>query len=144
MKKEEIERKALERFQSGFHCAESVSGTIIEAFGENGNEWTPEVATGFGGGIGGTKAEACGALTGGIIAIGRLYGRKKPGADKQLVYELASEYRKRFIEAFGSATCQTIVNGLGPQENMAECKKLTARAAGILAEILAETDTGTA
>ena len=144
MEKERIEQQAFDYFQSGFQCAESVSKTIVEAFGKDGSEGIPRVATAFGGGIGGSKADTCGALSGGVIALGCLYGRMKPGEDKQLIYELAAEFRTRFVEAFGSSHCQTILNGFGSQENMMQCKKLTARAAGILADILAETESGAA
>ena len=76
--------------------------------------------------------ETCGALTGGIIALGWFWGRTKPGGDKIKVYELASEFRRRFVEKFGSSNCQTLLDKFGKQENAMKCKKLTAEAAGIL------------
>jgi C_GCAxxG_C_C family probable redox protein len=93
-------------------------------------------ATGFGGGIGASHCEACGALTGGIIALGWLYGRKDPCDDKQKVYSLSAEFRTLFLKKFGSTNCEKILDILGDQENNLKCKKLTADAAGILYEIL--------
>ena len=135
-KRAEVEQRAFEYFQSGFNCAEALSKAIVELFSEEAHTTIPGVATGFGGGIGGSKAETCGALSGGIIAIGCIFGRKEPKDDKKAAYEFAAEFRQKFIETFGSSTCRTILEGLGEQENLVECKKLTARAAGILYTML--------
>ena len=132
----EIEQRAFDYFQSGFNCAEAVSKVIAEWYTKEPSASIPKVASGFGGGIGGSKGDTCGALTGGVIALGYLWGRMEPNGDKKIVYELASEFRKKFIDSFGSSNCQSLLNGFGEQENMIKCKKLTARAAGILSEML--------
>jgi C_GCAxxG_C_C family probable redox protein len=138
MTREEAENEVFQLYQSGFHCAESISKAMIQIFAEDAKNYTPKMATGFGGGIGGTHLETCGALNGGIIALGWLLGRTKPGADRTEVYELAAEYRKKFVEKFGSSHCQTLLNGFGKQENMMRCKKLTAEAAGVLYDLITE------
>jgi C_GCAxxG_C_C family probable redox protein len=131
-KRAKIEQRAFDYFQSGFNCAEAISKAIVEAFSNEISTDIPEVATGFGGGIGGSKAETCGALNGGIIAVGCLFGRKQPKDDKKTTYEIGAEFRQKFIQSFGSSTCRNILEGFGEQENLIECKKLTGRAAGIL------------
>jgi len=131
-KRTEIEQKAFDYFQSGFNCAEAISKAIVEAFSNETSTDIPKVATGFGGGIGASKAETCGALNGGIIALGCLFGRKQPKDDKKTAYEVGAEFRQMFIQSFGSSTCRNILEGFGEQENLIECKKLTGRAAGIL------------
>lgn len=137
MERKEIEKKAFNYFQSGFNCAEAVSKTITELFSKEPALDIPKVATGFGGGIGGTKCEAtCGAVSGGVIALGFLLGRMEPRDDKQKIYALASEFRSLFIDKFGSTNCKTILNSFGVQENMLKCKKLTAETVGMLYEIL--------
>ena len=138
MKRKEVEQKAFDRFQAGFHCAEAVSETIIESFSKEPVSHIPKAASGFGGGIGGTKCETCGALTGGVIALGWLYGRMEPGTDKQKIYVLAAEFRNRFLDKFGSTNCRAILDNLGSQENMMKCKKLAGDAAGILYDIVLE------
>ncbi len=135
-KREEIEQRVFDYFQSGFNCAEAVSKAMVELYSKETHTAIPNVATAFGGGIGGSKAETCGALTGGIIAIGCIFGRKEPKDDKKAAYQLAAEFREKFIETFGASTCRTILEGLGEQENLIKCKKMTARAAGILYTIL--------
>jgi C_GCAxxG_C_C family probable redox protein len=135
-KRAEVEQRVFDYFQSGFNCAEAVSKAIMELYSKENQPVIPGVATGFGGGIGASKAETCGALNGGIIAIGWLFGRKEPKDDKKAAYELAAEFRQKFIATFGSSTCRTILDGFGEQENLIECKKMTARAAGILYTML--------
>jgi len=138
MEREEITQKAFDYFQAGFNCAEAVSKTITESYANERAAGIPNAATGFGGGVGGSKCETCGALTGGVIALGSLFGRTNPGEDKQRIYELATEFRNRFLDTFGSTHCRTILDGFGKQENLLKCKRLTGEAAGILHDILQE------
>jgi C_GCAxxG_C_C family probable redox protein len=93
-------------------------------------------ATGFGGGIGGSHCETCGALTGGMITLGWMFGRKGPGDDKQKVYSLSVEFRNQFLKNFGSTNCQIILDMMEKQDISMDCKKLTAEAAGVLYDIL--------
>lgn len=132
------EERAFEYFKSGFHCAESISKAIVELHAAGSSSEVPKVASGFGGGIGGTHEDVCGALTGGIIAIGYLLGRMEPGKDIQNAREIASEFRRRFVEAFGSSNCQAILDRLSKREDGFDCKKLTAAAAELLSESLME------
>lgn len=136
MTRELIETKAFDAFQSGFHCAEAVSKTLVEAVAGRTGEELPRCATGFGGGMGGSHEEACGAFTGGVIALGCIFGRMEPGADKQQVTELTAAFRQAFIDRFGATRCQTILDGFGKQENMMRCKRLTATTAGLLWEMI--------
>ena len=136
MIRKQAEEKALNYFRSGFHCAESISKAIIELFSEEPSDAIPRVATGFGAGMGRTRQEACGALTGGIIAIGYLYGRSDPITGRDDTYELVTEFRRRFLEELGSTKCQDILDKLGKQDNFDKCKRMTDLAAGTLAEIL--------
>jgi C_GCAxxG_C_C family probable redox protein len=139
MTKEEVENRTLQYFESGFHCAEAISKALTEPFMNDGDSYNPKAATGFGGGIGGSHLDTCGALTGGVIALGWALGRTNPGGDKTKVFKLASEFRKQFVEKFGSAHCQTLLDKFGKQKDANKCKKLTADAAGILWNLLTET-----
>lgn len=136
MKKEEMEKKAFDYFESGFCCSEAISKAIIEHFSTDPKGYQVKVASAFCGGIGKSLEDVCGALAGGIIAIGYLRGRSKPGEDINEACSMASEFRKQFIEAFGSTNCKAILNSLGEQKNSIKCKQLTGKAAGMLAELL--------
>jgi len=135
MQRQEIERKAFETYLSGYHCAEVISKTIIEAYGD-GSAGIPRVASGFGGGVGRTSEDVCGIFSGGIIALGYLHGRMTPEEDIKKTFQLTAEWRKRFIAKVGSTQCPDILKKLGEQDHMMKCKKLTAEMTGILAELL--------
>jgi C_GCAxxG_C_C family probable redox protein len=138
MDRQAVEDRALAYFQSGFHCAETVSSTIIELFANEPSHEVPRVASAFGGGIGRTHEDVCGAMSGGAIAIGYLLGRMNPGDNIDTARATAAELRKQFIARFGSTNCRTLLEGFGEQENWMKCKKMTAEVTGILFDILRE------
>lgn len=139
MSKEQASKRAFEHFNSGFHCAEAISQAIVDLHGGgvDGGE-VQRFAAGFQGGIGGTHEDICGALAGGIVAIGCLRGRREAGQDNQEVKELTTEFRRRFIAEFGSSNCGAILEGPNERGDGFDCKKLTAAAAGLLFELLRE------
>jgi C_GCAxxG_C_C family probable redox protein len=100
--------KAVKRFLEGYNCAQSVLLTMFEYW--NGeNELIPKIATAFGGGIG-RCGSVCGALTGGIMALGIKYGTNEPSLEKRLeAYKKAQEFYKRFEEHHGSVLCQELI-----------------------------------
>ena len=139
MSEEQASKKAFDYFNSGFHCAESIAKAIIDVHGsERDGADVQRYAAGFQGGIGGTHEDICGALSGGIVAIGCLRGRRAAGEDNQALRELTTEYRRCFIAEFGSGNCQVLRDGMDEREDGFDCKKMTAMAAGLLSELLME------
>ena len=136
MKLKQLENNAVAFFESGYNCAESVSQAIIEAFSEKAPQDIPRVASAFGGGIGGSHSEACGALTGGIIAIGFLQGRTKPDQNIDSTKDLAKSYRDEFEKIAGSTNCGILLDQFGDQDNYFECSRLVGRATVVLAKLL--------
>lgn len=103
--------QAVEKFVSGYNCAQS----ILYAFGPSlglDAETALKVATGLGGGVGGS-GEVCGAVTGGVLALGLKYGRggrdEKPVA--QMAYQKTLELMRAFEGVHGSCTCRTLLGG---------------------------------
>ena len=108
--KEQSEKAAREYFRQGLNCAECV----LKSFLELGlTDFPPEVialASGFGGGIGLTR-NTCGAVLGGALALGTLYGRKDPLAKETLQERIAElngeagvyQVFRRYIEEIGRA-----------------------------------------
>ena len=94
------------------------------------------MSTGFGGGVGGTHEELCGALSGGVLLIGALHGRAAPGEEKTRCYEAVVRYRERFAETFGATICQRL-RDRGYGSEVSPCSALAAEAARLLLETLA-------
>ena len=69
----------------------------------------PRIASGFGGGIG-RQGETCGAITGGVMALGLIYGRDiTEDADaKNAVYAKTAMYMQRFSAHHNTVLCRDI------------------------------------
>jgi C_GCAxxG_C_C family probable redox protein len=100
-------------------------------------EWI-KAASAFQGGIGKCKQDVCGALSGGVVAIGMLKGRTTPEQDNTKAAALANQYRERFIHRFGSTNCAVLLKTVVDPNPEYTCKHLTRDAAGLLAELLEE------
>jgi C_GCAxxG_C_C family probable redox protein len=137
-------------FSSGMYCAESVLQAVAEAHGQK-DPAIPKIATGFCGGISRTSG-MCGALAGGIMALGLLTGRSSPQESKDQCYALSHHLVRRFREKFGSTQCTDL---LGCDISTADgakcfraggletkiCAPVTRQAAGLVEEIFALRDT---
>lgn len=122
-------------FDNGFHCAEAVSWSVLNVLGEN-PDLAAAHATAFGGGFGRSFDEACGALSGGLIAIGHLHGRRAPGGDWDLPASLAAELRRQFVQDFGTTHCATLREGFDRERQHEECRNLVHAVAGSLLKLL--------
>jgi len=136
MKKDELEKQAFDYFYNGFCCSEAISKTIIDHFAENPDCYPVKIASGFCGGIGRSHEDTCGALTGGVIAAGYLFGRMEQGKDFSEATRVVTAFRNAFRAAFGSTNCADILKSLGEQEKYIKCKQLTGKATGLLVDIL--------
>ena len=104
-------------------------------------DWQPtylRLATGLGGGLGGTREEMCGALSGGVLLIGLLFGRESASEDDTQAYELSERYWERFLAAMGATQCARLREAIEAPEGPGTCVPLVEQAAGILLEILDE------
>ena len=137
MSSQKIEKQAFEYFKSGYYCSEAVFRTITEDQTKNVDSSLSRLTSGLLGGMGSSHEEACGALTGGIIALGFLYGRTNPDDEIPDLIELVMEFKKRFNEEFGTTNCGILLDQLGEQgDDYTKCRELTAKTAGILADII--------
>lgn len=92
-----------------FNCAESVLRGVCHAQGIELSDIAKKMATPFGGGIGRAE-DVCGALAGGVLAIGANIGRTMPEQDRLRSYNAAGELHKKFLERFGSTSCKVLNN----------------------------------
>lgn len=70
-------QEALDNFHAGLSCSESVLLPILKLGVSDFSTDVCALSAGFGGGMG-KKGYACGAVTGGLMGICSVYGRKNP------------------------------------------------------------------
>jgi C_GCAxxG_C_C family probable redox protein len=119
-----IGEKAYQYHKNGFHCAEAVVAAVLEAIGEEISEASAH-ATAFGGGFGRTRQEACGVLSGALIVIGHLHGRRKPGGRWDRAAILGAKIHRHFLIDYGTTRCETLCNRFSKEDQEVECKALT-------------------
>lgn len=104
----DVSTKALGYFDSGFNCAESVLLAVGKEMDYNQAGGLPRIATGFGGGIA-RNGSLCGALTGGIMAIGLTLGRDDNQGSRDPCYPAVDRLFNGFLGKFGSSQCHDLI-----------------------------------
>jgi C_GCAxxG_C_C family probable redox protein len=101
---------ATEKFLAGYNCAQSVLYAYGPDMGLDG-ETALKVATGLGAGMG-LRGEVCGALTGGILALGLKYGRggQQDRSATEQTYRKTQELMTRFEHRHGSCSCRVLLD----------------------------------
>ena len=139
---------AMQKFISGYNCAQAVLYSFKDDINIAGDE-ALKLACGFGAGMG-RKGEVCGAVAGGIIALGAKYGRGENDdkADTERTYSKTRELMDKFEAKHGTFVCRELLNGcdLSSEEGQmnfrnndlfnATCKKCVGSVVRILEEIL--------
>jgi C_GCAxxG_C_C family probable redox protein len=98
-----------ELFKSGFHCSQAVVAVFSEDFGL-ARDMALKVSCPFGGGMGGLGG-TCGALTGGMMVVGLMYGSSvaTDAAAKTKTRQKTRELIEAFKQAHGTCTCNELV-----------------------------------
>jgi len=105
---DEVTRNALGHFHAGHNCAQSVL-LAMAGYWKIDSELIPRIATPFGGGIG-RYGSVCGALTGGVMAIGLKHGTNDPSMEKRLgAYDRARTLCQQFQTKHGSILCRELI-----------------------------------
>lgn len=138
---EKIRKIAEDYYRNGdFYCSEAVVKTIIDEFQIDVSEDVIKMASGFPVGMGGMGC-TCGALTGGVMAIGLIYGRsqgKDPKVNKAM--ELSAKLYQIFCERHKVSCCKVLTRGMekGSPEHMEQCIAFTGEMVYEAAKIIAE------
>jgi C_GCAxxG_C_C family probable redox protein len=108
MDKNSNKKTSKDYFMEGFNCSEATLLAISESLGEK-CKFIPRIASGFGGGFG-RHGDVCGAISGSVMALGLVYGRKDPkdAEAKEKIYGIVDEYLKKFIEKYGTLSCREL------------------------------------
>lgn len=135
-----ITKDAEELFRGGFFCSEAVVSAIRSNFELDVPEEVIAMASGFPVGIGRSKC-LCGAVSGGVMAIGLIFGRtvqKDPQVEQTLA--LSKELHDWFKSANGkNALCCRILTkefDMGAGEHREQCIRFTGMVAGKVAEMI--------
>ncbi|WP_138263839.1 C-GCAxxG-C-C family protein [[Clostridium] hylemonae] len=135
-----ITKDAEDLFRNGFFCSEAVVSSIRSNFEIDVPEVVISMASGFPVGIGRSKC-LCGAVSGGVMAIGLVFGRtvqKDPQVEETM--RLSKELHDWFKEASGkNALCCRILTkefDMGQGEHKEQCVRFTGMVAGKVAEMI--------
>ena len=135
---QKIKKDAEELFRGGFFCSEAVISSIRSNFALDVPEEVVAMASGFPVGIGRSKC-LCGAVSGGVMALGLFFGRTKQGDPKvEKNLAVAKELHDYFKEANGkNALCCRILTkefDMSKGEHKEQCIHFT----GLVAEKVAQ------
>jgi C_GCAxxG_C_C family probable redox protein len=102
------------------------------------DDHTRRMTSGLAGGLGCSMQEMCGALSGGSLILGSLYGRTSADEDDSECNERVSLYREQFLRQFGTTRCQDIRDRGYGSDGQWPCSVLVERATRILWQVLVE------
>lgn len=135
---EQLQKDAVEIFNSGFACSESVIYAIRKHFELDMSDDAIAMSSGFPWGLGGGGC-ICGALAGATMCIGYFFGRTTPEDPKiNKCFALTNEMHDAFKNACGGTCCRVLTRGMekNSPERKAQCTKFVESTVKIVAEIL--------
>lgn len=143
MNADEMRRGVDRAMRSNLYCAESVLLGVAEGLNIQ-SPLIPRIASGFCSGLSRTGG-TCGALNGGVMALGLIFGRDNGESPPDGSYEKVEMFLNQFKDANGSCNCRAITGcDLGTDEGMRryletgmweKCQEITRRAVSMIAEI---------
>ncbi len=100
---------AVDVFESGFNCAQAVVAPFVEKVGL-AEQTAYRIACGFGAGLG-RRQKTCGAVTGGIMVLGMVYGRDpdRTDIDKEKTYQKVNDFMREFEKRHATTECRELL-----------------------------------
>jgi C_GCAxxG_C_C family probable redox protein len=140
---QKIREDAEAYFQRGsYYCSEAIVASVRGNFDPGMPEALIAAASGFPVGVGRSKC-MCGAVSGGVISLGYVFGRSGPSspADPKSVrvLALANELQQAFRDSHRVLCCSVQTRGMdmASGEHKAQCVTFTGEMAAKTAEIIA-------
>ena len=129
-----VKEKTAELHDMGFNCAQCVLCCCREITGLE-DSTALAVSGGFGGGL--RSGEICGAVSGGVMALGMARPFNKPGdmAAKAEVGAVTKRFVDTFREKYGAVTCREL---LGQPEDRSRCGECIAYCAELAETMVKE------
>jgi len=100
-----LKTEITEKMMSGINCSQCVLSYWADELGYDEDELF-RMATAFGGGM--YRGDTCGAVTGGLIALGLNFGGIEP-EERALAKEKAKAFQAAFTEKLGSTLCHELL-----------------------------------
>jgi len=139
---DKVRQDAEEYFRSGgFYCSEAIVASVRDNLAPEMPEALIAAASGFPVGVGRSKC-MCGAVSGGVISLGYVFGRTGPStpADPKSVKALAAanELQQAFRDSHRVLCCSVHTKGMdmASGEHKAQCISFTGEMAAKTAEIV--------
>ena len=140
---DKVQANAEELFRSGtYFCSEAVVQTINEFLGKPYEENVVKLASGFPIGMG--KAGClCGAVSGGQMALGMVYGRVEGEPMQDKMFEMSKELHDYVKDEYKSTCCRVITrewagDNFKSPERKNHCIKITGNVARWVANQIIE------
>ena len=122
-------------------CAEAVLTCINQGLGGGlPPEMAVRLASGFAEGLSGSGC-LCGALSGGVLALGLFLGRNGPGfTNRSRIANRTRLLHELFNQKYGATCCRMLTKHVkeGSPEHLGQCAGLTGAAAEMAARIILE------
>jgi len=138
--KDKLRLEAEDLFRSGkLFCSEAVFHVINKHLGYPVPEEAVRIASGFPIGIGKTGC-VCGALSGGVMALGLKFGRSAPGGQAPKILEASGKLAERFKNRFVHTCCREITKAVqfASQDRREKCIAITGAVVVDVLELLEE------
>ncbi len=113
------------------NCAEAVLYAANEAYELNLEKNALKTMAAFGGGMG--IEEACGAMTGGLAALGVIFVNDKAHEGDKIKI-LAKEFIEKFIQRLGTDNCKALKDL--HRNDISKCETIVLTSAEVLDEII--------
>lgn len=140
---EKVRKEAEGYFDRGeFFCSESVAHTINNLLGNPYSNDVVKLASGFPIGMGKSGC-LCGAISGGQMALGMVYGRSHGESMDEDMFPLAAELHDYIKEIYGATCCRVITrqwagDNFKSPERKKHCVEITGKVAEWVANKLIE------
>jgi C_GCAxxG_C_C family probable redox protein len=136
----DLSKKAVELFNQGYSCSESVVRAAYELNIINNKidiEILTAMSSAFSGGMGGSGC-LCGAVAGSQIVIGSVFGRNQLNQSSNNIKALSSQFVQKFKDKRKATCCRVLTAGLqaGSPERRNNCTGIVSDASSILEEMI--------
>jgi C_GCAxxG_C_C family probable redox protein len=135
---EKARKQAEEMYRSGeFLCAEAVFMAANEFMGFPVPKEMVRLTSGFPVGIG-MSGCVCGALSGGVMALGIRYGRSQGGTPTPGMFETTRELHNRFVTRHKCTCCRVLIKkfDMGSPQHIEHCIAITGEVTADVIELL--------